>query len=169
MQPLFFLLLVLAALIIQTTALNYMAIYGVKPDLVIILVILNGFLRGTREGAFLGFSAGILQDLVSGGYFGLNTLTKMVAGYLAGLGKDRLYRDNRIIAAGLTWVCTVGAQFIFYILLLSVNVSIPVLNAVVNVILPTAFYNALVVLVFYAYFYRFCRGGPYGRGEYFNL
>ncbi len=168
MQPLFFLLLVLVTLILQTTALDYMAIYGVKPDLVLILAILNGFLRGTREGAFLGFSAGILQDLVSGGYFGLNALTKMVAGYLAGFGKDRLYRDNRVIAAGLTWVCTVWSQLVFYILLLLVNVSVPVVKALTYVILPTAFYNALVVLVIYAYYYHFCRGGPPGKGEYFN-
>jgi len=168
LQPLFFLLLVLVTLILQTTALNYMVIYGFKPDLVLILVILNGFLRGTREGAFLGFSAGILQDLVSGGYFGLNAITEMVAGYLAGLGKDRLYRDNRVIAAGLTWVCTMGAQLIFYILLLSVDVPVPVVKALAYVILPTAFYNALVVLVIYAYLYRFYRGDPSSNGEYFN-
>lgn len=55
MQPLFFLLLVLVLLIFQATALNYIVILGIKPDLILILVILNGFLRGTREGAFWVF------------------------------------------------------------------------------------------------------------------
>lgn len=86
LQPLVFLLLVPVLLILQSTAFSYIAIYGIKPDFLLILVILNGFLRGTREGAFLGFLAGVIQDMTYGGYFGLNALTKMAAGYLAGLG-----------------------------------------------------------------------------------
>jgi len=168
LQSLYFLILIFVALILQTTAFNYLTIYGVKPDLILILVILNGFLRGTREGAFLGFSAGLLQDLVSGGVFGLNALTKLVAGYLAGVGEGRLYRENRVIAAGLTWLCTLGAQLIFYILLLLVDVSVPLVKALVYVIIPTAFYNALVVLIIYMYYYRFHRSGLLNKGEYFN-
>ncbi|KAF1085628.1 rod shape-determining protein MreD [Sporotomaculum syntrophicum] len=168
MQPLSFLLFVLLAFILQTAAFNYIAIYGIKPDLVLILVILNGFLRGPREGAFLGFAAGILQDLVSGGYFGLNALTKMTSGYLAGLGEGRLYRDNRVIAAGLTWICTLGAQLVFQFLLLLVNVSVPVPAALAYVILPTAFYNALVVLLIYGYFYRYVQKDQSNNAEFFN-
>jgi len=168
MQSLYFLLLILFALILQTTAFNYLAIYGIKPNLILILVILNGFLRGTREGAFLGFSAGLMQDLVSGGVFGLNALTKLVAGYLAGLGEGRLYRENRVIAAGLTWVCTLGAQLIFYILLLLIDVSVPLVEALVYIILPSAFYNALVVLIVYMYYYRFYRSSLLNKGEYFS-
>jgi len=168
MQSLYFLVLILFALILQTTAFNYLAIYGIKPNLILILVILNGFLRGTREGAFLGFSAGLMQDLVSGGVFGLNALTKLVAGYLAGLGEGRLYRENRVIAAGLTWVCTLGAQLIFYILLLLIDVSVPLVEALVYIILPSAFYNALVVLIVYMYYYRFYRSSLLNKGEYFS-
>lgn len=116
----------------------------------------------------MGFLAGILQDLVSGGYFGLNALTNMFAGYLAGLGEGRLFRENRVIAAGLTWVCTLGAQLAFYLLLLLINVSVPLLTALVHIIIPMSFYNALIVLVFYSYYYRFIQGAPPGRGEYFS-
>ena len=150
----FLLFLVLCALTLQTTAFNFLVIHGVKPDLVLVLVILNGFLRGPREGAFYGFAAGAIQDLALGGIFGLHTLTKMVAAILAGLGKDHLYRDNRIIAVFLTWVCTFVAQLIFYLLLLLVEIPVPFLSALNNVIIPSAFYNAVIALLIYGYFYR---------------
>lgn len=92
----------------------------------------------------------------------------MAAGYLAGLGEGRLYRDNRVIAAGLTWVCTLGSQLVFYSLLLLIDVPVPVLTALVQIIMPAAFYNALVVLVVYGYYYRFSQNGSPGSGEYFN-
>ncbi len=166
MRSLTFLLLVLAALVVQSTALNFMLIYGIKPDLVLVLVILNGFLRGTREGAFLGFAGGILQDLVGGGYFGMHALTNMAAGYLAGLGEGRLYRDNRVIAAGLTWICTLLAQLIFYLLLVLVRVHVPLFIALVHIIVPVSFYNALVVLVIYGFYYRSHRRGLLSGGEF---
>lgn len=159
MRSLFFLLLILGALILQTTILNFIVIRGVKPDLVLILVILNGFLRGTREGAFLGFVGGVLQDLVSGGYFGVNALSKMFAGYLAGLGEGRLYRDNRIIAAGLTGICTIGAQMLYYLLLTLVDVQINILTAFADIIIPVGLYNMLVVLLIYGLFHRSNQSG----------
>jgi rod shape-determining protein MreD len=159
LRSLYFLLLVLGALILQVTALHFIVVFGVKPDLVLILVILNGFLRGTREGAFLGFVGGILQDLVSGGYFGMHALTNMFAGFLAGLGEGRLYRDNRVIAAGLTGFCTLGAQLVYYLLLELVGVQVPVLTALVSIIIPLGVYNALVTTVIYEWYYRSCQRG----------
>ena len=165
MRSLVFLLLVLGALIVQSTALNYFSIFGVIPDLVLVLAILNGFLRGTREGAFLGFVAGILQDLVSGGYFGVNAITKMVAGYLAGLGEGRLYRENRLIAAALTWLCTFLSELVYYLLLYMINVHVSVLPAIFQIILPVSLYNAMSVLIIYGFYYRSDRSGMLSKGE----
>lgn len=168
MHSLYFLLLLLVTLVFQSTALNFVAIGGVKPDLVLLLVVFNGFLRGTREGAFLGFAGGMLQDIVTGGYFGLHALVKMAGGYLAGLGSGRLYRDNRIIAAGLTWFCTVATQLVYYLLLALVDVQVPVMAALVGVILPVSLYNALVALLVYGFYYRSATSGllrPKGLGQ----
>jgi len=166
LRTLYFLALVLGFILLQTTALNFIAINGIKPDLVLVVVILNGFLRGTREGAFLGFVAGVMQDLVSGGYFGLYALTNMTAGYLGGLGEGRLYRDSRVIAAGLALFCTFGAQMVFYLLLVVVDVRVFVLTALTGIIIPVSFYNALVVLLFYGLYYRSHREGLLSDGQY---
>jgi len=166
MRTLYFLALVLGFILLQSTALNFIAINGIKPDLVLVLVILNGFLRGTREGAFLGFVSGVMQDLVSGGYFGMYALINMTAGYLGGLGEGRLYRDNRFIAAGLAWICTLGAQLVFYLLLVVVDVRVYVLTALTGIIIPVSFYNALVVLLLYGLYYRSHRQGLLSDEQY---
>lgn len=166
MRSFIFMILVLGIIVLQATALNFISIIGIKPDIVLIVVILSGFLRGTRQGAFWGFVIGALQDLVIGGYFGINTLTKMIAGYLGGLGAGRLYRDNRVIASGLTWFCTLGAQSVHYLLLILVDVYVPFVTAYVNIILVEAFYNALVVLVIYGLYYRSNQSDMFSRNDY---
>ena len=154
-----FLIMVVLAIMVQTTALQVVKIWGNIPDLVMILVIFNGFLRGTREGAFLGLVAGLLLDFAAGGYFGLNALTMVLAGYLAGIAESRLYKDNLVIVMLLVGLITVVSQLAQYLLLLYVGVSVTPGVAIFRSILPTALYNVLVVPLLYWNYFRSSRTG----------
>lgn len=151
----FFLLLLGAALILQTTILDHVAVRGVKPDLVMLLVVLNGFLLGTREGAFLGFVGGVVEDLFSGSYIGLNALSKMVAAYLAGAAGERLYRENTLIATGVAFFSASAGLTVNYLLLLYLSIHVPPFHALFRVALPTAAYTAILAPFLFGRFLRF--------------
>lgn len=146
--------LLLVALILQTTTLDAVSVAGVIPDLVLLLVVLNGFLLGPREGAFLGFAGGIVEDFFSGGYIGLNALSKMAAGYLAGIAGERLNRENITVATGVTFFSSLGGLIVNYLLLVYINVHIPPLYALFGVALPTAVYTAVITPLFFWRFFR---------------
>ena len=55
MRLLLLLLLMGLAIFFQVTLLNFFPVFGVKPDLVLIIVVFNAFLKGSREGALVGF------------------------------------------------------------------------------------------------------------------
>ncbi|MDF9408304.1 rod shape-determining protein MreD [Pelotomaculum isophthalicicum JI] len=143
------LLLLGVVLILQTTIMDYLSVYGVKPDLVMLLVIFNGFLLGPKEGAFLGFAGGIIEDLFSGSYIGINALTKMVAGYLAGFCGERLYKENSLVVAGVAFFSTTVGLLINYFLLLYLKIYMPFFYTLFRVILPTALYTAVLAPFFY--------------------
>lgn len=155
MQISLFLFLMVVSLILQATVLDYVSILGVKPDLVMLLVIFNGFLLGHREGAFLGFAGGIIEDLFAGSYIGLNALSKLAAGYLAGEAGERLYRENILVAAGVTFLSSTAGLVINYLLLLFLGIHIPPFYALLRVILPTACYTTVLVLLFFKRVSRF--------------
>lgn len=144
MQFSLYLILLGSALILQTTVLDFLAVKGVKPDLVMLLVVLSGFLLGSREGAFLGFAGGIIEDLFAGSYIGLNALSNMAAGYLAGIAGERLYRENTVIATGVTFFAAFAGLTVNYILLLYLDIQVPPLYALFRVVLPTAVYTAIL-------------------------
>lgn len=154
MRAMLLFLILGVALILQATVFDFLRILGVKPDLVMLVVILYGFIHGPREGAYVGFLGGLLVDFMSGHYIGLHALSKMAAGYLAGMGETRLYQENLLIASFIALVGTVVGQTVHYLLLLIVGIKIAAFGALVQVIIPVAMYNVLITLLIYGWFYR---------------
>jgi len=140
-----FLLMVGAAVLLQTTVLEYAAIMGIKPELVMLIAIFNGFLLGAREGAFLGFAGGVIEDLVSGSYIGLNALSCMVAGYLAGSGGERFFKENILVSTGIAFFSAAAGLTANYLLLMHAGIYLPALHAFLRVIFPSAAYTAVLL------------------------
>lgn len=147
--------LLAAALMVQVTAINFIQVGGVKPDLVMIIVVFYAFIRGHREGAFLGFVGGLMQDMATGSFFGLNALSKMAAGYLVGLAESRLYKDSTVVVVIITMLASFASQLVQYVLLAYINIKIAPGIALLQVMLPTAVYNAALVPLLYGRFYRY--------------
>jgi len=149
-----FLLLQVVVLLVQATVLDYVSVLGIKPDLVMLLTTLVGFLLGAREGAFWGFAAGIVEDLFCGAYIGLNAMAKMVAGWLAGTCGERLYRESSLVAAGVVFLSSLGGLVVNYLLFLYLGIHISPFNALIKVALPASLYTAVLVPLFFGRFLR---------------
>lgn len=76
--------LLLLLLPIQTTLLDNISLWGVKPDLCLVATCLTGFLGGRARGLWFGLGLGFIQDLYSAGGIGLNLITKGLAGVVSG-------------------------------------------------------------------------------------
>ncbi|MEW6448553.1 MAG: rod shape-determining protein MreD [Bacillota bacterium] len=148
------LLLIGTALLLEQTVLNYLRVAGVKPDLVLLLVIFNGILKGSREGAFWGFIAGLMEDFACGHYIGLNALGKLVGGYFSGLAEFRVYKDSAVTAAAVVWATSLVAGGVVYVMLLTLGIIVAPSDAFLRVLLPVAVYNALLSPLFYRSFHR---------------
>jgi len=149
-----FLILIGAVLLLEKTALHFLRVAGVKPDLVLLLVIFNGVLKGPREGAFWGFIGGLIEDFACGHYIGLHALSKLCAGYVAGLVEVRVYKESLFVAAVVVWGTSILAGAVVYLLLATLGIFVAPVEAFIRVIFPVAVYNALVSLLFYRLFHR---------------
>ncbi len=77
---------VLVAFVLQTTVFPHLSWYGVVPDLVLLVVVAAGLVRGSQFGLVLGFGAGVLLDLAppADHVAGRWALALMLVGYVAG-------------------------------------------------------------------------------------
>ena len=67
-----FLLLIFAAGLAQTTILNYIGLFGVKPDILLCCVILASVFFNRKWAFVFSLSAGLIKDIFSLEIFGLN-------------------------------------------------------------------------------------------------
>ena len=103
------LLLVLVA--VQDSALRYVSVWGVVPNLALLVVIAAAVVRGSDYGAGVGFVAGFLLDLVppATGTAGRWALALVIVGYLAGKVSVDVRRSRRamtVLVAGCSFVAT---------------------------------------------------------------
>lgn len=148
------------ATFLQVTVLDSLRLFGIKPDLVLILVIFYAFLSSQREGAFWGFVAGLFKDVATGGYFGLNALNHLLAGYLAGVLQTVLYKDNPFVVTFAALLVCLFQGLLYYLLLFYLGIFVSPGVALLKITFFGAGYNALVALLLYRWFFR-----AYSRGS----
>ncbi len=117
-RGIFFNILVLfLTVVLQSTLLNSITLIGVKPDLVLVLVILTSNYSGKIKGEIMGFSAGLAEDFLSLSPFGFNALIKTVVGYLGGATEGKIFLDPLVVPAVFVLIGTIIKAFLGFILL----------------------------------------------------
>lgn len=77
-------LLFFPLLLLQTTLIPFISIWGVVPDLILILLVFYTLREGQIYGTVLGFVYGFFFDLITGSLLGSTIISKTVSGFIAG-------------------------------------------------------------------------------------
>jgi rod shape-determining protein MreD len=139
-------LALLTAVLLATVVAPTFAVFGQRPDLLALLVIAVAYHDGPVSGARVGFSAGLVGDLLSGssGPVGVGALILLLVGHGAGVIRPYLAGTALLgevaLAAGGTLAAVLGYGFIG--LLLDTAPSDPVLA--LQTALIVASYNAIL-------------------------
>lgn len=108
----------LLAVSLQSTMIPVIAVGGVRPDLVLVIVVSAALADGRETGVLCGIFGGVLQDLLSVGPFGVNTLTKMIVGLIVGIYEHKVNKKNLLlplvaVSAGTLTAMAVNMAFLF--------------------------------------------------------
>lgn len=135
---------VLINLIFQETFFELIAIAGVKPDLLLVLIVFSALLDGPITGLKMGLAIGLLQDMVTGKYFGLYALSGMAIGYLVGLVETRIFKENYLVPVVVLFIGTIFHEFLYLLLGNLAGQRVQWAAGWWGVILPLALYHAAV-------------------------
>lgn len=89
--------IVIICFLLETTVFRHLALASVTPNLLVVVTSSFGFMRGKKEGMFVGFLSGLVLDIFYGvgNMIGFYTLIYTLIGYGNGFFK-RLFYDEDI-------------------------------------------------------------------------
>jgi rod shape-determining protein MreD len=137
---------VFVAALLQVVLVSSMLVSGGTPDLLLVVVVALGLLRGSIPGAVLGFVGGVVVDVVTLGTLGVSSLVLTLAGFWAGRYGETTGRDRRfapIIAVGAITVLAAAFGYVLHYLL---DEEVVASYALVTALAPAFVLNLLLAL-----------------------
>lgn len=86
--------IIVICFLLQSTVFQALSFASISPNLLIVVVSSFGFMRGRKEGMWIGLFCGLLLDIFFGDVFGFYTIVYMVIGYINGMFRKIFYPDD---------------------------------------------------------------------------
>ena len=137
--------IIVVALLIQLTLINSITILGLKPDLIMVVVVVFSLLRGEKEGTISGFASGLLQDIFSTGLLGINALAKTVIGFTCGILKEKIFHEHILfLIPVITFIASFMQSILIFLLLRAFGLEYGLAWSLKQIALPEALYSSLL-------------------------
>ncbi len=138
--------LLLVAALLQSVVGTSLPVIGGRPDFVLVVVLAWAMLRGSIEGAIVGFLGGVLLDSVAYTPFGVESALLGLAGYLTGLPEVNAYRGNIPYFLGTAALATLAYHTLLFLMLQARGLGMPPLLQTYQMALPAAIANPLLLV-----------------------
>ena len=141
--------IVIVAYLLQCTVFTSLEIAGIKPNLMLIVTASFGFMRGPREGMFVGFASGLLIDIQYGDMIGFYALIYLITGYVNGLFEQIYFDEDIKLPLFLIAVSDLVYGLAVYFLTFLLRSDFDFLYYLNRIIVPEAIYTIAVTLIIY--------------------
>jgi len=136
--------LVFVVALLQAGVVSSTFVFGGAPDLLLVVIVALGLLRGSVAGAVFGFAGGLVVDLVTLDTLGVTSLVLTLAGFWAGRYGETTGRGRALAPVLATGVITMLAGFFGVLLHYMLGETVVAHQALVTALIPAVFLNVLL-------------------------
>ena len=148
---------IIGAALLQVGLAPYIAIAGVVPNILQLVVVTLALVEGPAAGASAGFAAGLLFDLLGAGPVGPMVLVLTVTGYMSGLLHENMFAEGWLLPLTVLAIASLASALAYGLLLDLLGAGGPFFAAFFLKMLPEAFYDTALALLVYPWLARFLR------------
>lgn len=146
-----------AAAVIQVAIAPHLAIAGIVPNLLLLVVLTLAFVQGAGSGLYGGFAAGLLLDLLGTGPVGAWALVLAVTGYGAGLVAANVFAEGWLLPVTVAGLASLLAESAHALYLAILGEGAAFWVSLAAKALPGAVYTTVLALLAYPWLARFLR------------
>ena len=143
---------IIVCFLLQSTLLQKISIGSITPNLLLVLCVSMGLMRGRKSGLWTGFFSGLLVDLFYGSVFGFYALIYMYAGFFSGYAFRIYYDDDIKVPMVLTAIMDLLYNLAVYGLQFFLRGRLGIFKYLYRIIIPEIFYTIILTLVVYRVF-----------------
>ncbi|MBR1508921.1 MAG: rod shape-determining protein MreD [Eubacterium sp.] len=144
--------LIIISFLLQYSVFSFHNVTSVSPNLLLILTMSFGIMRGRKEGMLIGFFSGFLVDCFYGQLIGPYMLLFMLIGYVNGF----FHRNYLMEDIFLPVVIITFDEFVFelaiYIFVFLLNRKFEFKEYLFSIILPQMMYTIIITIIIYRFF-----------------
>ncbi|MBN1352411.1 rod shape-determining protein MreD [candidate division KSB1 bacterium] len=142
-------LIFIIVFLIQSSFVDLISIRDVKPDLLLIFLVLMSKYEGRIGGTVAGFIIGLFQDIWDTQFIGLSSLCKSVSGFVAGQLKNREPEPGLVTLGTFLLIIGLLHNLVFFtIKLLGSGYGFFII--VFRFVLPSTLYTLVIGLIIFS-------------------
>ncbi len=142
-------ILIVICFLLQSTVFHYIELAGVVPNLLLIVTMSFGLMRGRREGLLVGFFSGLLVDIFFGSVLGPYAFIYMTLGYGNGFFHRIYYVEDVLLPMIMISLNEFIYNIVVYVVFFLMRNRLNFMEYLMDVILPEMIYTILITLFFY--------------------
>lgn len=130
--------------LLQSTVLEYIEVFAVRPNILIIVAVSAALIRTDMEAAFVGFACGLGMDILIGRALGWYGISFFIVCLLIGLINAKLYKENPLIPVFFIFTSSIVIETLYYLISFFIKGYDDFVFVITNLILPESLYNAIL-------------------------
>lgn len=147
---LFFLIII--TFLIQTTLFSFHDVTGIAPNLLLIMTMSFGIMRGRKEGLLVGFFSGLLFDFFYSSLVGPYAFIFMIIGYVNGFFHKTFLMEDVLLPVVIISIDQLILDFLIYVGSFLLRNRTDLKFYFIHIILPQVLYTALVTAIIYRFY-----------------
>jgi rod shape-determining protein MreD len=141
-------IVVVTALLLQSTAFAQVKLLGAKPELMYLVTVILAMMEGPSSGAIGGFTAGMAQDFLLDQPKGITALTLTLLGYVVGMARQYIVTPSPLLPVLLVGGATF-AGVLFYGFVAFLLGQLSGIGFLLQTALLSSLYNAALTPILY--------------------
>lgn len=141
--------IIIVCYLLQCTLFQTLSFAGISPNLLIVATSAFGFMRGQKEGIWVGLFCGLCLDIFFGSTLGFYSLLYMYVGFLNGYFRKLFYPEDIKLPMLLIAGSDLGYNLAVYFFMFLFRGQLEFGFYFMNIIVPELVYTMVVTIVLY--------------------
>ena len=144
--------LIILNFILQSTIFGFHNVGSISPNLMLILTMSFGIMRGRKEGMLVGFFCGFLADCMFSTVLGPYMFIYMVIGYANGFFHKSYIVEDALLPLIIIVLDEIVFNTVIYLVFFLLKNRLNFGDYIINIILPETLSTALLTIIVYKFY-----------------